>query len=69
MTIAAMPSLHYGTSVFAVLRLVEYSPLVFHEDVALLWPVLMGWTVGATTNRFVVGMWFVSRWLCARSFG
>ena len=37
-----MPSLHYGTSEFIALRVVEYSPHVFLEDVALLWLVLMG---------------------------
>ncbi|KAJ5381091.1 uncharacterized protein N7496_003519, partial [Penicillium cataractarum] len=56
LTIAAMPSLHFGNSVFIAFCLGVYSPHVFLRVVAMLWPVLMGWTVIATANHFVLDM-------------
>ncbi|OOQ83900.1 integral membrane protein [Penicillium brasilianum] len=56
LTIAAMPSLHFGNSVFVAFCLVVFSPHVFLRVVAMLWPILMGWTVIATANHFVLDM-------------
>lgn len=56
LTIAAMPSLHFGNSMFIAVCTVVYSPHAFLRVMAPLWPVLMGWTVLATANHFVVDM-------------
>lgn len=56
LTIAAMPSLHFGNSVFLAFCVVVYSPHAFLRVVAPLWPVMMGWTVIATANHFVLDM-------------
>ncbi|KAJ5533340.1 hypothetical protein N7494_009892 [Penicillium frequentans] len=54
LTIAAMPSLHFGNSVLIAFCLVMYSPHVFLRCVAVLWPVMMGVTVVATANHFIL---------------
>lgn len=54
LTIAAMPSLHLGNSVFIAVCVVVYSPHAFLRVLAPLWPVIMGWTVIATANHFVL---------------
>jgi membrane-associated phospholipid phosphatase len=51
-----MPSLHFGNSVFIAICLVVFSPHMFLRVVAMLWPILMGWTVIATANHFVLDM-------------
>jgi hypothetical protein len=56
LTIAAMPSLHFGNSVFIACCTVGYSPHAFLRVIAPLWPVMMGWTVIATANHFVLDM-------------
>lgn len=56
LTIAAMPSLHFGNSAFLAFCLVVYSPHGFLRVVALFWPVVMGVTVIATANHFVLDM-------------
>jgi hypothetical protein len=56
LTIAAMPSLHFGNSVFIASCVVGYSPHAFLRVMAVLWPVMMGWTVIATANHFVLDM-------------
>jgi hypothetical protein len=56
LTIAAMPSLHFGNSAFLAFCLVVYSPHGFLRVVAPLWPVVMGVTVVATANHFVLDM-------------
>ncbi|KAJ5722052.1 hypothetical protein N7488_000087 [Penicillium malachiteum] len=54
LTIAAMPSLHFGNSVLIAFCLVKYSPHVFLRAIAVLWPVMMGLTVVATANHFIL---------------
>ncbi|KAF7161286.1 hypothetical protein CNMCM5623_006903 [Aspergillus felis] len=54
LTIAAMPSLHCGNSVFVALCLLRYSPHWFIRVVAPLWPMMMGVTIIATANHFLL---------------
>ncbi|KAJ6085994.1 hypothetical protein N7486_010275 [Penicillium sp. IBT 16267x] len=54
LTIAAMPSLHFSNSVLIAFCLVMYSPHLFLRCVAVLWPVMMGVTVVATANHFIL---------------
>jgi hypothetical protein len=56
LTVAAMPSLHFGNSVFIAVCVVVYSPHAFLRVIAPLWPVMMGWTVIATANHFVLDL-------------
>ncbi|KAJ5495558.1 hypothetical protein N7539_000674 [Penicillium diatomitis] len=56
LTIAAMPSLHFGVSVFVASCLVAFSPHTVLRSVAPIWPVMMGLTVVATANHFVLDM-------------
>ncbi|KAJ5906328.1 uncharacterized protein N7473_003244 [Penicillium subrubescens] len=51
-----MPSLHFGSLVFIAVCTVVYSPHALLRVLAPLWPVMMGWTVIATANHFVVDM-------------
>ncbi|KAF7128529.1 hypothetical protein CNMCM5793_003317 [Aspergillus hiratsukae] len=54
LTIAAMPSLHFGNSVFIALCLLRYSPHWCLRLVAPLWPMIMGLTIVATANHFLL---------------
>jgi len=54
LTIAAMPSLHFGNSVLIAFCLLKYSPHVLLRVVAPLWPMVMGLTVVATANHFIL---------------
>ncbi|KAJ5223057.1 uncharacterized protein N7469_009297 [Penicillium citrinum] len=56
LTIAAMPSLHFGNSVLIALCLGRFSPHMVLSCVVLVWPILMGVTVVATANHFVLDM-------------
>ncbi|KAJ5176504.1 uncharacterized protein N7482_002381 [Penicillium canariense] len=56
LTIAAMPSLHFGNSVLIAFCLVAYSPYSILRVIAPLWPVVTGWTVVATANHFILDM-------------
>lgn len=54
LTIAAMPSLHFGNSIFVALCLIRFSPHWYLRAVAPVWPALMGFTIIATANHFVL---------------
>ncbi|KAL7926361.1 PAP2 superfamily domain-containing protein [Trichoderma austrokoningii] len=54
LTIAAMPSLHFGTAVLFGASLARYSPHAAVRWAALLWPAVMFVTVVATANHFVL---------------
>ncbi|PYH93345.1 hypothetical protein BO71DRAFT_399816 [Aspergillus ellipticus CBS 707.79] len=54
LTIAAMPSLHFGNSVFIALCLLKFSPHWYLRVIAPLWPMLMGLTIVATANHFIL---------------
>ncbi|KAM6476971.1 PAP2 superfamily-domain-containing protein [Trichoderma sp. SZMC 28011] len=54
LTIAAMPSLHFGTSVLFAVCLARFSPHLVMRVLAPLWPVAMFVTVVATANHFVL---------------
>ncbi|KAJ6000048.1 hypothetical protein N7481_000457, partial [Penicillium waksmanii] len=54
LTIAAMPSLHFGNSVLIAFCLVRFSPHLVLRGLGLLWPVAMGVTVVATANHFLM---------------
>lgn len=54
LTIAAMPSLHFGNSMFIALCLVRFSPHWYFRVIAPLWPVLMAFTIVATANHFIL---------------
>ncbi|PLB46015.1 hypothetical protein P170DRAFT_439701 [Aspergillus steynii IBT 23096] len=54
LTIAAMPSLHFGNAFFIAFVLVRFSPHWGVRVLAPLWPVLMGLTVVATANHFLL---------------
>ncbi|KKK17430.1 hypothetical protein ARAM_005178, partial [Aspergillus rambellii] len=54
LTIAAMPSLHFGNSLFVALCLVHFSPHWYVRMVAPVWPTLMGVTIVATANHFIL---------------
>ncbi|KAF3395711.1 hypothetical protein F1880_007310 [Penicillium rolfsii] len=56
LTIAAMPSLHFGSSVFFAVCMIVFSPHALLRVLAPVWPVMMGWTVIATANHFVLDM-------------
>lgn len=53
LTIAAMPSLHFGTSAFLALCLARWAPHRWLRAAAPLWPAAMLLTVLATANHFV----------------
>lgn len=54
LTIAAMPSLHFGNAVLIAFCLLKFSPHWALRVVAPLWPIIMGLTVVATANHFVL---------------
>ncbi|PTB63696.1 hypothetical protein BBK36DRAFT_143812 [Trichoderma citrinoviride] len=56
LTIAAMPSLHFGTSLFFAVCLARFSPHVLVRVLAPLWPLAMFVTVVATANHFVLDL-------------
>ncbi|KAG8355964.1 hypothetical protein FVEN_g6133 [Fusarium venenatum] len=53
LTIAAMPSLHFGTSLFFAVCMCRFSPHRFMRIVAPLWPAAMLITIVATANHFL----------------
>ncbi|RAL12787.1 phosphatase PAP2 family protein [Aspergillus homomorphus CBS 101889] len=54
LTIAAMPSLHFGNSMFIALCLLKFSPHWYLRAIAPLWPMMMGLTIVATANHFIL---------------
>lgn len=52
--IAAMPSLHFGNSVFIAFCLLKFSPHRFLRIMAPLWPVMIGLTIVATANHYIL---------------
>jgi hypothetical protein len=54
LTIAAMPSLHFGTSLLFAVCLARFSPHTIVRFLAPLWPVGMFITIIATANHFVL---------------
>lgn len=54
LTIAAMPSLHFGTALFLAVSIVHFSPHRFLRVVAPLWPIAMLLTIVATANHFLM---------------
>ncbi|KAL7931751.1 PAP2 superfamily domain-containing protein [Trichoderma chlorosporum] len=54
LTIAAMPSLHFGTSLLFAACLARFSPHLVVRALAPLWPLAMFFTVVATANHFVL---------------
>ncbi|KAL1850564.1 hypothetical protein Plec18170_006849 [Paecilomyces lecythidis] len=54
LTIAAMPSLHFGNSLFVAFCLHRFSPHLILRLVAPLWPMSMLLTVVATANHFLL---------------
>ncbi|KAF4970706.1 hypothetical protein FSARC_2337 [Fusarium sarcochroum] len=53
LTIAAMPSLHFGTSLFFAVCMCRFSPHRFMRVLAPLWPTAMIITIVATANHFL----------------
>ncbi|KAI5456562.1 PAP2 superfamily-domain-containing protein [Mariannaea sp. PMI_226] len=54
LTIAAMPSLHFGTALFLCVCMIRFSPHKFLRVVAPVWPVAMLVTIVATANHFLL---------------
>ncbi|KAH8819377.1 integral membrane protein [Xylogone sp. PMI_703] len=54
LTIAAMPSLHFGTAFFFAFCLCRYSPHRWLRVLAPLWPIAMFVTIIATAHHFVL---------------
>lgn len=54
LTIAAMPSLHFGTALLFGATLARYSPHTAVRVLAPLWPLAMFVTIVATANHFVL---------------
>ncbi|KAI9374492.1 integral membrane protein [Aspergillus egyptiacus] len=54
LTIAAMPSLHFGNSMFIAMCLLKFSPHWYLRVIAPLWPVLMAFTIVSTANHFIL---------------
>ncbi|KAM0351564.1 hypothetical protein ACHAPU_002572 [Fusarium lateritium] len=54
LTIAAMPSLHLGTSLFFAVCLCRFSPHRFMRLLAPFWPITMMVTIVATANHFLI---------------
>ncbi|KAL7794246.1 PAP2 superfamily domain-containing protein [Trichoderma ceciliae] len=54
LTIAAMPSLHFGTSLLFAVCLTRFSPHTIVRVLAPLWPMAMFVTIIATANHFVL---------------
>ncbi|RMJ09086.1 hypothetical protein BHE90_005654 [Fusarium euwallaceae] len=53
LTIAAMPSLHFGTALFFAVCMCRFSPHRFMRVLAPLWPAAMIVTIVATANHFL----------------
>ncbi|KAH8125689.1 hypothetical protein FP744_10002486 [Trichoderma asperellum] len=56
LTIAAMPSLHFGTALLFGVCLARFSPHAVVRVLAPLWPAVMFVTVVATANHFVLDL-------------
>ncbi|KAJ4015048.1 hypothetical protein NW752_006504 [Fusarium irregulare] len=54
LTIAAMPSLHFGTALFFAVCICKFSPHRFMRLLAPLWPTAMLITIVATANHFLM---------------
>lgn len=54
LTIAAMPSLHFGTALFLCICIMRFSPHRFLRIIAPLWPAAMIVTIVATANHFLM---------------
>ncbi|KAF2110235.1 PAP2 superfamily-domain-containing protein [Lophiotrema nucula] len=54
LTIAAMPSLHFGTSLFLAISIMRYAPHRPLRTLAPLWPACMLLTILATANHWVL---------------
>ncbi|KAL3481790.1 PAP2 superfamily-domain-containing protein [Aspergillus californicus] len=54
LTIAAMPSLHFGNSMFIAMCLIKFSPHWYLRLIAPVWPVLMAVTIVSTANHFIL---------------
>lgn len=54
LTIAAMPSLHFGTALFFAVCLCTFSPHRAVRTIAPLWPTAMLITIVATANHFLM---------------
>ena len=54
LTIAAMPSLHFGMSAFIAYSLLRWAPHAWVRGLAVLWPVAMLLTILATANHFLL---------------
>ncbi|KAH6896600.1 PAP2 superfamily-domain-containing protein [Thelonectria olida] len=54
LTIAAMPSLHFGTALFFCVCMVRFSPHKVMRILAPLWPAAMLITIVATANHFLM---------------
>lgn len=54
LTIAAMPSLHFGTALFFAVCMVQFSPHRLIRIIAPLWPLAMIVTIVATANHFLM---------------
>ncbi|KAL2824031.1 PAP2 superfamily-domain-containing protein [Aspergillus cavernicola] len=54
LTIAAMPSLHFGNSMFIAMCLFKFSPHWYLRLIAPVWPVLMAVTIVSTANHFIL---------------
>jgi hypothetical protein len=52
--IAAMPSLHFANSLFMGWSLSNFSPHRILSIIAPIWPVMMGLTIVATANHFIL---------------
>jgi hypothetical protein len=52
--IAAMPSLHFGNSALIAFCLVNFSPHRLLRTIAPLWPAMMGLTIVATANHYIL---------------
>lgn len=54
LTIAAMPSLHFGMSGLIAVSITRYAPHMFLRILAPFWPFLMLVTILATANHFII---------------
>ncbi|KAM0284301.1 hypothetical protein ACHAQH_002095 [Verticillium albo-atrum] len=54
LTIAAMPSLHFGTSLFLAITIVRFSPHKPLRMLAPFWPIAMLLTIVSTANHFLL---------------
>jgi hypothetical protein len=54
LTIAAMPSLHFANSLFVGWSVNKFSPHSILRRIAPVWPVMMGLTIVATANHYIL---------------